>query len=133
MIVVDVNILAYYHLDSDFSEMALDAFRRDPNWIAPLLWRSEFENILAGYLRRNLMPLPKATIIMEEAIAMMEETEFQVSARKVLELVSNSTCSSYDCEYVALAKQFDVPLLTKDKRILGQFPDIAIRLEDFIA
>jgi predicted nucleic acid-binding protein len=133
MIVVDVNILAYYHLDSDFSEMALDAFRRDPNWIVHLLWRSEFENILAGYLRRSLMPLPKATIIMEEAIAMMEETEFQVSARKVLELVSNSTCSSYDCEYVALAKQFDVPLLTKDKRILGQFPDIAIRLEDFIA
>jgi predicted nucleic acid-binding protein len=133
MIVVDANILAYYHLDSDFSEMALDAFRRDPNWIAPLLWRSEFENILAGYLRRNLMPLPKATIIMEEAIAMMEETEFQVSARRVLDLVSNSTCSSYDCEYVALAKQFDVPLLTKDKRILAQFPDIAIRLEDFIA
>jgi len=133
MIVVDANILAYYHLDSDFSEMALDAFRRDPNWIAPLLWRSEFENILAGYLRRNLMTLPKATIIMEEAIAMMEETEFQVSARRVLELVSNSICSSYDCEYVALAKQFDVPLLTKDKRILTQFPDTAIRLEDFIA
>jgi predicted nucleic acid-binding protein len=133
MIVVDANILAYYHLDSDFSEMALDAFRRDPNWIAPLLWRSEFENILTGYLRRNLITLPKAAIIMDEAIAMMEETEFQVSAHRVLELVSNSTCSSYDCEYVALAKQFDISLLTKDKRILGQFPDIAIRLEDFVA
>jgi predicted nucleic acid-binding protein len=133
MIVVDANILAYYHLDSDFSEMAFDAFRRDPNWIAPLLWRSEFQNILVGYLRRNLMPLPKATIIVNEAIAMMEETEFQVSAHRVLDLAINSTCSSYDCEYVALAKQFDIPLLTKDKRILGQFPGTAVSLEDFIA
>jgi predicted nucleic acid-binding protein len=133
MIVVDANILAYYHLDSDFSGMALDAFRRDPNWIAPTLWRSEFQNILAGYLRRNLIQLPLAKILADEAIKMMGESEFPVSAYKVLELVTNSNCSSYDCEYVALARQFDIPLLTKDKRILGQFPETAIRLEDFVA
>lgn len=133
MIIVDVNILAYYHLDSEFSEMALEAFRRDPHWIAPTLWRSEFQNILAGYLRRDLIQLPKAKIIVDEAISMMDESEFPVSAHKVLELVASSACSSYDCEYVALAKQFDIPLLTKDKRVLDQFPETAISLEDFIA
>lgn len=133
MIVVDANILAYYHLDSEFSEMAVKAFRRDPHWIVPTLWRSEFQNILAGYLRHKLIQLPKANILVDEAIRMMEESEFPVPAHKVLELVVNSTCSSYDCEYIALAKQFEIPLLTKDKRILGQFPETAVRLEDFIA
>lgn len=132
MIAIDANILTYYHLDSDFTEKAFEAFRKDPDWIAPLLWRSEFQNILAGYLRRKLMLLPKATIIMNEAIAMMEEMEFQVSAHKVLELVNDSKCSSYDCEYVALAKQFDIPLLTNDKQILNQFPETAVNLDAFL-
>lgn len=133
MIVVDANTLAYYHLDSEFSEIALDAFQRDPHWIAPLLWRSEFQNILAGYIRRNLISLSKAKRIVDEALRMMEESEFQAPAHKVLELITSSTCSPYDCEYVALAKQFNIPLLTKDKRVLSQFPDTAIKLEDFIA
>lgn len=133
MIVVDANVLAYYHLDSEFSKMALEAFRADPQWIAPLLWRSELQNILAGYLRRNLLTVSTATSIIEEAIAMMEGMEFQVSARRVLELVHKSTCSSYDCEYVALAKQFDIPLLTNDKRILEQFPETAVNLKGFLA
>lgn len=132
MIVVDANVLAYYHLDSEFSEMALNAYRKDPSWIVPLLWRSEFQNILAGYIRRDIVPLSKAIVIMEEAIGLLEEMEFQVAARKVLELVSKSACSSYDCEYVALAKQFDIPLLTNDKKILDQFPEVAVNLEKFL-
>ncbi len=132
MIVVDANIPAYYYLDSEFSEMALTAFRKDPNWIAPVLWRSEFQNILAGYLRRKLIPLSQATAIMDEAITLLEETEFQIPSHIVLELVSKSACSSYDCEYVALAKQFDIPLLTNDKKVLDQFPETAIGLDKFL-
>ena len=132
MIVVDANILAYYYLDSEFSEMALTAFRKDANWIAPVLWRSEFQNILAGYLRRKLIPLSQATAIMDEAITLLEETEFQVPSHNVLYLVSKSACSSYDCEYVALAKQFDIPLLTNDKKVLDQFPETAIGLDKFL-
>jgi hypothetical protein len=60
---------------------------RDHEWAAPILWRSEFGNILTGYL--------------------------------------SSTCSSYDCEFVALAMQLDTSLVTMDGELLRAFPNRA--------
>jgi predicted nucleic acid-binding protein len=47
-------------------------------------------------------------------------------------LVSKSTCTSYDCEYVALAQKLSVKLITKDAKLLREFPRVAIDLEAFI-
>ena len=47
MIVVDTNIISYFYLTSEFSELAAELYQKNPNWIAPLLWRSEFENVLS--------------------------------------------------------------------------------------
>lgn len=38
---------------------------------APPLWRSEFRNVLTGYLRRDLLPFPKAEALMQEAEALL--------------------------------------------------------------
>jgi predicted nucleic acid-binding protein len=43
----------------------------------------------------------------------------------VLQLVSTSRCTSYDCEFVAAAQQLGVPLITEDRAILAAFPDLA--------
>jgi len=43
----------------------------------------------------------------------------------VLDLVASSTCTAYDCEFVALARELAVPLVTTDKQILRDFPAIA--------
>ncbi len=50
----------------------------------------------------------------------------------MLQLVSTSKCSSYDCEFVALAKTFKVPLITSDKGLLKNFPSIAISMDKFV-
>jgi predicted nucleic acid-binding protein len=42
----------------------------------------------------------------------------------VLQLVSTSRCTSYDCEFVATAQQLGVPLITEDRAILAAFPDL---------
>ena len=52
-----VNLLAYLWLPGDMTALAEKALRKDPAWTAPLLWRSEFRNILIGYLRRNRLTL----------------------------------------------------------------------------
>ena len=52
MIVVDSNVVAYLYLPGDYTEKAEALLEHDADWAAPLLWRSEFRNILAGYLRR---------------------------------------------------------------------------------
>lgn len=75
--------------------------------------------------------MSEAYQIMEEAIHMMRSREYEVTSLHVLNLVATSSCSAYDCEFVALAQELQVPLVTADKQILAQFPDTAVSLDQF--
>ncbi len=132
MIVVDTNLIAYLYLTSDHSPQAERAFLKDPYWAAPLLWRSELRSVLALYIRKKLLRVEDAERIMEEASTLMQDREYEITSRQVLHLVASSTCSAYDCEFVALAQDLGVPLVTTEKQILDQFPDVAISLERFV-
>jgi hypothetical protein len=57
--------------------------------------------------------------------------DFAVSTDAVLQLVAISTCSAYDCEFVALAKEQQVQLVTVDRQILRDFPTVTIPLQAF--
>ena len=125
---VDSNILAYLLLPGEFTARAEWLFTSDPDWIAPDLWRSEFRNTLAGYMRRGLLNLEQASALQTEAELLLEGNEFSVNSGDVLALVKASDCSSYDCEFVALALQSGVRLVTMDKKILRNFPELATAL-----
>jgi len=131
MIVVDTNIIAYLYLEGQHSKQAEKILERDPLWAAPLLWRSEFRNVLALYLRKKIINYRNALDIIEQAETLMEDNEYSVTSSKVLELVKQSNCSAYDCEFICLAQQLDIPLVTEDKKILTGFPRHAISLTTF--
>lgn len=133
MIVVDTNVIASLWVPNDMDEMAYKILEKDADWIAPLLWRSEFRNVLAIYLRADILEFSIALQAIEEAEQLMGSKEFEVNSTQVLSLVSDSLCSSYDCEFVALADDLDIKLLTFDKKILKEFPEIGVSPEDFIA
>jgi predicted nucleic acid-binding protein len=128
MIVVDSNILAYLYLPCEFSAKAEGLLALDPEWVAPVLWRSEFRNILAGYMRRKVLTFEQANTLQAEAEALMNGQEFEVESRAVLELVRQSDCSAYDCEFIALAERLDTQLITMDKKLLKAFPKRACAL-----
>ena len=125
MIVVDTNVLTYLLLPGPRTEQAEILRRQERQWAAPPLWRSEFRNVLTGYLRRDLVPFPVAVALMQEAEAILSAHEARVSSEQVLQLVSSSRCSAYDCEFVAAAQQLGVPLITDDRAILAAFPAVA--------
>ena len=122
MIVVDTNILAYLLLPYEHSAQADALFKRDAEWAAPILWRSEFRNLLAGYLRRKTLLLDEILKVQSEAEALLAGNEHEVDSRRVLEFVRDSDCSAYDCEFVVLAERLGVTLVTMDKKILRAFP-----------
>ena len=128
MIVVDSNILAYLYLPTDHTPRAEALLRKDPDWAAPVLWRSEFRNILAGYLRRKALSFDDAKRVQAEAESLLAGNEHDVDSQRVLELVRDSDCSAYDCEFVALAIQLDVKLVTMDTKLLKAFPKRALSL-----
>lgn len=125
MIVVDTNVVAYLLLPGPRTELAEALRRQDRQWAAPPLWRSEFRNVLTQHVRRDLLKLPAALALMQKAEVLLSAHEQAVASEHVLHLVSTSTCSSYDCEFVAAAQQLGVPLVTEDRAILAAFPDVA--------
>ena len=133
MIVVDTNIIGYLYLTSERSRQVEQAFLKDTQWAAPLLWRSELRNVLGLYIRRRMLQPEQAQQIMEEATGLMLGREYKVVSSHVLRLVATSICSASDCEFVALAQDLDVPLVTVDQQILSQFPDRAVALERFVS
>jgi predicted nucleic acid-binding protein len=128
VIVVDANILAYLYLPGPLTARAEALFAKDPDWAAPLLWRSEFRNILLGYLRRELLSLEEAAGRQRQAEELLAGAEFQVESREVLALARHSCCTAYDCEYVALAVHLDTRLVTMDKQLIRQFPKRVVAL-----
>jgi predicted nucleic acid-binding protein len=128
VIVVDTNVVAYLYLPGEHTEKAEALLEQDDDWVAPLLWRSEFRNILAGYMRRKMLTIEAARDLQLEAESLLAGAEHEVDSRRVLELVCNSDCSAYDCEFVALAMALGVKLVTMDAKLLKAFPGHAVAL-----
>ena len=129
MIVVDTNILAYLYLPGDFTERAEALLAKDADWVAPTLWRSEFRNILAGFMRRSTLTFDQAYAIQREAEALLSRREYEMDSYDALALVRKSDCSAYDCEFVALAVRLGIRLVTMDKKVLRGFPGEAVALD----
>jgi len=132
MIVVDTNIISYFYLNSDNSSFAEQTLKKDPIWVAPLLWRSEFRNVLTFYLRKQIILLSEAIEIFESAEELLKGNEYEINSAQVLSLSPQSGCSAYDCEFVSLAKDLNIALVTEDRKILNNFQEFAIPMSQFL-
>lgn len=132
MIVVDTNVLVNAFVTGRQTPEAESVLNRDPQWAAPLLWRSEFRNTLVVLVRHHAVDLDRARGVTRDAERMMADREYTVLSEHVLELAASSGCSAYDCEFVAVAENLGVPLVTFDTRVLRAFPARALRPADFV-
>jgi predicted nucleic acid-binding protein len=128
MIVVDTNVVAYLYLPGMFTAAAEKLLQREPEWAAPLLWRSESRNILAFYLRERPLTFEHSFEIQREAEALLADNEYDVDSFAVLELARDSGCTACDCEFVALAKRLGVKLVTADAKVRKAFPTVTTAL-----
>lgn len=128
MIVVDSNVLLYLYLPVELTARAEKLLTTDPEWVAPRLWRSEVRNVLSLYIRKKIITFEQAYRIQTSAETLLADREFDLPSHEVLQLASRSSCSAYDCEFVALAKLLHTKLVTADQQILAQFPETAVSL-----
>lgn len=126
MIVADTQLLVYLYVRTEHTEQAEAVFTRDPAWAAPLLWKSEFRNALIGLVRRRVLALDQAVGVARDAESLMVGREYAVVTHQVLALAARSGCTAYDCEFIALAEDLGVPLVTADEQVLAAFPAAAV-------
>jgi predicted nucleic acid-binding protein len=125
VIVADTNLLAALLLPSEQNGEAGRILEADPDWVFPVLWRSEWRAVLLKLLRARRLDLPGANRLVAWAEARFGPNERLPDSSEVLGLAAASGCSAYDCEFVALALALEAPLVTSDREILAAFPEVA--------
>jgi predicted nucleic acid-binding protein len=130
VIVVDTNTIAYLYIPTPETSAVETLLESDRDWVAPQLWRSEFRNILALYIRKEILTFEAACQMQRQAELLMAGNEYEIDSLSVLATANESGCSAYDAEFVALAKSLSRQLVTNDKNLLKLFPGIAITAKD---
>ncbi len=132
MIVADTNVISYLIIPgTGFHRSAVELFEFDKHWTAPISWQYEFLNILSLYLKKSIIDTKTCRILFGKSLEMIETVKPQ-NFDTTFHLIENSRLSVYDCAFIALAKEFRLPLLTEDKKILVEFPDIAFSMESYL-
>lgn len=133
MVIVDTGPLAFLLLPGELTDLAQRAYARDPAWASVPLWRSEFRNLLVRQVREGRLDADAARDILQAAEEKMHPRQYHVSGENVLELAAATGLPAYPCEYLALARELNLPLLTTDETLLRAAPKIAVSLADFVA
>ena len=131
MIVADTNLIAYFLIQGGFTPEARAVYQEDPEWVAPPLWRSEFRNVLILSLRHALLSFDDILSLMDRAERLMKGQGYQVDSSRILRLAADSGCSAYDCEFVALAQDLGVPLVTSDSTLIAKFNPTVVSMRAF--
>jgi len=129
MIVVDSNVIACCWIHGERTALAHRLRRLDPDWHAPVLWRSELRNILTGYRRDGSLGEAQVRRIMTAAEAGFAGREHHLPSDRVFAVTERHRLSAYDAEFVALAEILGVRLVTEDRAILKSWPGYALGLE----
>ena len=138
--VIDANALSFYFIPNPAFTPAIEEIieGEEARMHAPPIWESEMRSVLMKYVRSPDEEVPGTELMLREAIEHMADakilvmSEHAVDPGEVLRLAHQSSCSTYDCEYVHLADRLKARLITWDKQVLMAFPDIAISPEDFV-
>ena len=128
-VVVDTNVLIELFLPSSNAEAVAFWWIADADWRLPRLWVCEFRHIHLKYLRAGLLDLDQALLHLRDAEERFLPQTSNIGSADALQLAHAHGCSSYDAEFVLLAKQLECPLLTFDRKLLELFPDVAVKPE----
>ena len=131
MIVADTNLVSYLLIEGELTNGARRVREFDADWRLPPLWRSEFLNVLASAVRAGVLDEQQAFSTWWVASDLFSGHEVEPDGDRVLTLALERRISAYDAQFVALAQDLEVPLVTGDLMIVERCPEIAISIEEF--
>jgi predicted nucleic acid-binding protein len=125
MIVVDTNVVCYLLIRGEHSDSAQRLFDADSDWVGPRLLFEELLNVLVTYERKSLLADRQIMVIVEEALELIGDSLYELPPERVLAVARRTGLSGYDSQFVALAEDLDVGLVTWDRQIIERCPTVA--------
>ncbi|MEK6643575.1 MAG: type II toxin-antitoxin system VapC family toxin [Planctomycetota bacterium] len=132
MIVVDTNLIAYLCMEGPRTESARQLHAADPEWLAPLLWRSEYLNVLTTMMKQRLLSMAQAEQSWDTARGIVLPVAAEPTGRAVLNIAAHQGISAYDAQFVALAQAYSVPMVTCDRALSRKCVGIAWLVDAYL-
>jgi predicted nucleic acid-binding protein len=129
-ILIDTNVLV--DLSVGVEELRIDAEklrRKHPVWVTSPLCRYEFGNVLSTYVRRKLVSKGDGLLILKQGLNMVRFCH-ECDEAVIFAEAYASALSFYDATYAACARQLNIQLYTRDKKLLKNCPEIAHAISD---
>ena len=126
MIVVDSSVVVNAVVEGPLTAEVLSSRAKDKRWIAPSLWKSEVRSALTQHVRHGTFSLHEGFQRAVESENLVFETREMRDHHSILTVAVESGCSAYDGEFIALALETGLPLLTYDRKLIDLFPAIAL-------
>ena len=87
-------------------------------------------NIAASYAKFTQAGLTRVAAVWEQADAQFGSRSRPVNMTEALRLAAKFGISAYDAQYVLLAQELNVWLVTQDKKLRAAVPDRTLSLRD---
>jgi len=131
LIVADTNLVAYLLIEGERTQAARLVWQKDPDWRLPPLWRSEFLNVLATSARAGVLSAKQAIRAWRAGIQLLGHCEQEPGGEPVLQTALQYGISAYDAQFVAVAVNLEIPLVTGDRKLCSACKGIAASIESF--
>ena len=131
MIVVDTNVVAYFVIPGAQTPGAERVRAKDNQWTVPQLLRFELLTVVAKEFRGNRLSRDGALRTFRRGMNLVSVTKLQSDPLFIFNSCQATGCSPYDLEFVWLAMELGVPLVTADQQVLRAFPTVAVDVSAF--
>lgn len=128
MIAIDATVLADCIGEPALRDASQKLLAKDPDWIAPSLWRFEMGNVLWKYVRFGKLTAPVAGSFMAEADRLVLQTVDDIRAPEILELAIEKHLTMCDASCVWIAQSRRLILRTRDFEVLQRCPEFALQM-----
>ena len=121
MIVVDASTALRWFIPADLREAEIWRPAPADLLLAPDLFALEVRSAALKYMRAGELGMVAATDMLDILDRMIPDlAPMAKHMARIWALACELDHSPYDCTYLALAEQFDAPLITADKRLIGK-------------
>ena len=131
MIVPGFDMIAFFYLEGDLTEKAEALFTIDSEWCVPFLWRTLFRSMLAHAISIHAIDLKHGKKLFISAESFLSGKEYGINDILSLQIQKEKNCSASDAEFIALAEEIDIPLITENVKVKKMFPDRVMSVAEY--